>query len=94
MKAVVDSKVCALERDDFLAAVTGHSSVHAAGRRSSRSGSRHTPFLAKRAVRADMRPTLDMSVFEVYSPSVEGGSDVDVSATSVAPHADIPGFRG
>ena len=31
VKAVVDSKVFALERDDFLAAVTGHPGVRAAG---------------------------------------------------------------
>jgi CRP-like cAMP-binding protein len=29
--AVVDSRLYALERDDFLAAVTGHSAAHAAG---------------------------------------------------------------
>jgi CRP-like cAMP-binding protein len=31
VKAVVDSTVYALERDDFLAAVTGHPGVRAAG---------------------------------------------------------------
>jgi CRP-like cAMP-binding protein len=32
VKATVDSHLIALQRDDFLAAVTGHSAAHAAGR--------------------------------------------------------------
>ena len=31
VRAKVDSRLFALERDDFLAAVTGHSAAHAAG---------------------------------------------------------------
>jgi CRP-like cAMP-binding protein len=31
VKAAVDSNLYALRRDDFLAAVTGHSAAHAAG---------------------------------------------------------------